>query len=145
MERVIEITSLEELDVFALDFAEEIRERVCMSGFTLGLQGVMGAGKTTFVGRLAQCFGIVGQVSSPSYVLQYEYQGDSLQLDHWDVFRVAALPDELWEPPGPKVLRVIEWSDKFSDDLHPDCNLIFEVSAPEDDASQARRITVVSN
>jgi tRNA threonylcarbamoyl adenosine modification protein YjeE len=142
MERVVEIASLDELKVFALEFADDIRERVVRSGFTLGLQGMMGAGKTTFVTKLAECFGIVGQVSSPSYVLQFEYQGEDVQLDHWDIFRVVALPDELWEPPGPKILRIIEWSDKFSDDLDLDCLLNFEVPFPERDASQIRRVAV---
>jgi len=56
---------------------------------------------------------VVEQVSSPSYVLQHEYRGQGgLMIEHWDLYRLTELPDDLNEPPAAGVVRFVEWADR---------------------------------
>lgn len=82
-------------------------------GSTLGLTGELGAGKTTFVKYLLRHLGIKDLVQSPSYVLQNIYSYGSLLVEHWDLYRLNSLPDELLEDAAPDTLRVVEWADRI--------------------------------
>jgi tRNA threonylcarbamoyladenosine biosynthesis protein TsaE len=90
----------------ALAVAGEVRW-----GSEIGLSGDLGAGKTTFVRFLVGALGgSEALVASPSFALQYEYElPNSRRLEHWDLYRLRELPDELMEPPADDTLRVIEW------------------------------------
>lgn len=82
--------------------------------FTMGLVGELGAGKTTLVRYLMAEFGVGSGVASPSFVLCHEYDlPNGGRIEHWDLYRLNALPIELVEPPAPNVGRFIEWCDKF--------------------------------
>ncbi len=80
-------------------------------GCVIGLSGPLGAGKTTFVRYfVAALGGQSDQVASPSYTLEYQYAiGTQFTVEHWDLYRVAELPDELYEQPNESTLRLIEW------------------------------------
>ena len=95
-------------------FARELGARLS-GGESVGLVGQLGAGKTTLVRYLVPALGLAAAVSSPSYVLCHEYSGPGSQLrvEHWDLYRLAHLPEELHEPPDAKTVRCIEWADKF--------------------------------
>lgn len=56
------------------------------------LSGDLGAGKTTFVQGLAHGVGYTGVVSSPSFVLLNEYNGnaENISLAHCDLYRITA-------------------------------------------------------
>lgn len=86
----------------------------CFGGITIGLCGDLGAGKTTLVRFLLGAFGVPeGQVSSPSFALENEYNLPSgLSVEHWDLYRLRELPPELLEPPGNDVIRIVEWPDR---------------------------------
>jgi tRNA threonylcarbamoyladenosine biosynthesis protein TsaE len=104
-----------EEDTVAL--AREIAKGV-RGGMLIGLCGELGAGKTTFTRALVAALGSVDQVSSPTYVLEHQYRADNgVQVEHWDLYRLSQLPDELLEPPSPDCLRIIEWSDRFQGQL----------------------------
>jgi tRNA threonylcarbamoyladenosine biosynthesis protein TsaE len=83
-------------------------------GDVLGLSGPLGAGKTAFVRAFVQALGGDGEsVSSPSYVLQNEYPlANKLMVEHWDLYRLHRLPEELLDPPNNKTYRLIEWPDR---------------------------------
>ncbi len=83
---------------------------------SLGLVGELGIGKTTLVRHLCKAYGIQEAVSSPSYVLQHEYNAlGGVRIEHWDLYRISgALPGELDEPTCPGCLRIIEWPDRVS-------------------------------
>jgi tRNA threonylcarbamoyladenosine biosynthesis protein TsaE len=83
----------------------------------LYLQGELGAGKTTFTKRIAECFSVDSSVViSPTFVLLKQYQG-SLPIYHFDLYRLEEeqqLYDidfyETLDLPG---LKIVEWPDKF--------------------------------
>lgn len=89
----------------------------CRGGLTIGLSGDLGAGKTTLVRYLVNALGgRASEVSSPSYTLEHEYRlPDRLRVDHWDLYRLKALPEELHEPPDAGTIRIIEWPETCSE------------------------------
>lgn len=53
------------------------------------LNGDMGAGKTTFVGKVAEHFGIESEVSSPTFSIIQEYLSSSSErVIHMDLYRL---------------------------------------------------------
>lgn len=80
------------------------------------LSGELGAGKTTLTAALVKAFGGDVPVSSPTYVLQHIYElSEGRSIEHWDLYRVGAVPDELLGPPASTVIRLIEWGEKFEE------------------------------
>ena len=92
--------------------------RACASwiegGYALGLKGDLGAGKTTFVRYLIEALkGDIRAVASPTYTLQHEYPvRDGLTVEHWDLYRLKELPEELFGRTPKSVVRVIEWPER---------------------------------
>lgn len=101
-----------------LQDTESLARRVaqsCRGAMLITLNGELGAGKTTFVRALAEALGAsVIEVSSPTYVLAHEYKTSTgLHIEHWDVYRVPALPEELHEAVPSTHIRVVEWAERF--------------------------------
>jgi tRNA threonylcarbamoyladenosine biosynthesis protein TsaE len=68
--------------------------QVLMPGDVVGLQGELGAGKTTLVQGLAQGWGSLDDVSSPTFVLVNEYRRpDGARLFHMDAYRLESAPE----------------------------------------------------
>ena len=61
------------------------------AGDVVVLCGSLGAGKTAFVGGVADGLGIDEQVTSPSFVLMKKYVSGFIPLVHVDVYRVGSL------------------------------------------------------
>ena len=60
-------------------------------------EGEMGAGKTTLIKHLAAEFGVVDQVSSPTFGIVNEYSNDSGQcFYHFDFYRIEN-PEEAFD------------------------------------------------
>lgn len=93
-------------------------------GTVLCLEGNLGAGKTLFVQSLARALGVKGEVTSPTFNLMNIYEG-TMPIYHFDLYRLEteAELDEIGfyeyveEPEG---LVVIEWPDKFPENLPED-------------------------
>lgn len=63
--------------------------RALQTGDVLCLQGELGAGKTTFVQGIAQGWGSLDSVSSPTFILVNMYRrADGGQLFHMDAYRL---------------------------------------------------------
>ena len=61
------------------------------AGDVICLQGELGAGKTTFVQGIAQGWGSVDSVSSPTFILVNMYRrADQSQLFHMDAYRLES-------------------------------------------------------
>ena len=86
-------------------------------GRIVGLIGELGAGKTTLVRYLVRELGGTPEdVSSPSFTLQNEYSvGAGIVVEHWDLYRLRTAPVEVLEPPGERVIRIIEWPDRIAE------------------------------
>lgn len=66
--------------------------QVVESGDVICLQGELGAGKTTFVQGMAQGWGSLDSVTSPTFVLINEYRrADGAMLFHLDAYRLDSL------------------------------------------------------
>jgi tRNA threonylcarbamoyladenosine biosynthesis protein TsaE len=130
-----EVTSTEETDEIARSLA-----LILPWGSAVGLTGPLGAGKTFMVrAMVAALGGNREEVASPSYTLQYEYTlPDGRLVEHWDLYRLTHLPEELLEPISSKVIRVIEWWEKFPE-LLPLIEIQVEIGLLSD---EGRRITV---
>jgi tRNA threonylcarbamoyladenosine biosynthesis protein TsaE len=92
------------LDDHTLDFFSRSPEQTRRVGMRLGsalragdvicLQGDLGAGKTTFVQGLAQGWGTLDAVSSPTFILVNNYRrADGAQLYHMDAYRLESVPE----------------------------------------------------
>lgn len=92
------------LDAHALEFFSRSPEQTRRLGMRLGtllqpgdlvcLQGELGAGKTTLVQGVAQGWGALDAVSSPTFVLVNAYRRpDSGQLFHFDAYRIDSLSE----------------------------------------------------
>ncbi len=79
----------------------------------IALFGGLGAGKTAFTRGLARGLGISDGVSSPTFALVHEYEGDCL-LYHFDMYRISSF-DDLYSTGFFDYLEngvlVIEWSE----------------------------------
>ncbi|HKY52991.1 MAG TPA: tRNA (adenosine(37)-N6)-threonylcarbamoyltransferase complex ATPase subunit type 1 TsaE [Anaerolineales bacterium] len=63
-------------------------------GDVICLQGELGAGKTTFVQGIAQGWGSLDSVSSPTFILVNVYRrADRSQLFHLDAYRLDSAPE----------------------------------------------------
>ena len=86
-------------------------------GDVICLQGNLGTGKTTFVQGLAQGWGSMDSVSSPTFILVNIYRrADKSQLFHLDAYRIDSVPEaeeldlDLMLAQGP---LVIEWPERI--------------------------------
>jgi len=92
------------LDVHTLEFFSRSPEQTRRVGMRLGgllrkgdvicLQGDLGAGKTTLVQGLAQGWGSLDPVSSPTFIIVNIYRRpDDGQLFHMDAYRLESAPE----------------------------------------------------
>ena len=116
------------LDVNTVDFLSHSPDQTRRIGERLGgalqtgdvicLQGDLGAGKTTFVQGIAQGWGSLDSVSSPTFILVNIYRrADQAQLFHMDAYRLDST-QEAEELDLDSMLAVgaliIEWPERIS-------------------------------
>ncbi len=128
--REIKIRNLAELEQLALELGKQVSP-----GMGIGLVGELGAGKTTFTRSLVKALGSAEPVSSPTFVVEHLYSvlgnKDLKIIEHWDLYRLNQLPEELSEPVSPDTIRMVEWVDKF-EELEKSLDLRIEILIPED-------------
>ncbi len=86
----IEIASLDELPATIqnlLDFADG--QKIFL------FYGQMGAGKTTFIKALCESLGVNEPVTSPTFSIVNEYNGDSAKIYHFDFYRLKKQEEAL--------------------------------------------------
>ncbi|MDR1923170.1 MAG: tRNA (adenosine(37)-N6)-threonylcarbamoyltransferase complex ATPase subunit type 1 TsaE, partial [Planctomycetaceae bacterium] len=104
-------------DLAATDRLGQLLAKSLPDGAVVALIGTLGAGKTRLIQAVAQYSGIEpGVVSSPTFVLLHEYDGDR-PIYHFDAYRLAdekefrqLSPDDYFEGNG---ITFVEWADKF--------------------------------
>ena len=104
--------NLSDTDAIAAEIAS-----LLTPGDVLALYGEMGAGKTAFVRGLvkALCPECLPLVHSPTFAIVNEYEGDTLTVYHYDLYRIAD-EDDLYSTGyfdrlGGKGIVVTEWSE----------------------------------
>ncbi|NPV85265.1 MAG: tRNA (adenosine(37)-N6)-threonylcarbamoyltransferase complex ATPase subunit type 1 TsaE [Anaerolineae bacterium] len=122
------------LDSSALDFVSRSPEQTRRMGIRLGalmqpgdlicLQGDLGSGKTTLVQGIAQGWGSLDPVTSPTFVLVNVYQRpDGHSLFHLDAFRLnsATEAEDLdLDALNESGALVVEWAEKIKAALQPE-------------------------
>lgn len=97
---------------------EKIGERLASrlrSGDVIAYAGGLGAGKTAFTRGLARGLGFQGRVTSPTFTIVNEYDGN-LPLFHFDMYRLGD-EDELFDIGWEEYLArggvcAVEWSER---------------------------------
>ena len=109
--------SVEETQDLAKKLARNINP-----GITISLIGDLGTGKTTFTKGFARQMGIKDHVTSPTFKLISEYQGEKYKLNHIDAYRMNG-PEDFLNIGGEEYLisknsiTIIEWGDLLNDIL----------------------------
>ncbi len=80
------------------------------------LEGDLGSGKTLFAKAFAASMGIEENITSPTFNIIKEYDGD-LKLFHMDVYRLSETKQDLGIPEyfKKKGVSIIEWADLIPD------------------------------
>ena len=82
------------------------------------LYGDLGSGKTVFAKAFARAMGITDNITSPTFNIIKEYQGD-MKLFHMDVYRLSDMKQDIGieEYFTKRGITIIEWSDLIEDIL----------------------------
>tara|TARA_B100000586_G_C19716803_1_gene263920 strand:+ start:36 stop:458 length:423 start_codon:yes stop_codon:yes gene_type:complete len=87
------------------------------TGWVIGLDGDLGAGKTQLVKGVARGLGIAGPVNSPTFTLVCEYEGTT-KLNHLDFYRLQNIDQIIaagLEPYlSPNGITIIEWFSRWT-------------------------------
>jgi tRNA threonylcarbamoyladenosine biosynthesis protein TsaE len=92
-------------------------------GRVLHLSGELGTGKTTLVRGLLRTLGVTGPIKSPTYAWVEPYALSSLDLYHFDFYRIA--DQNAWLSSGlrdyfsPQTACIVEWPERAGDLLPP--------------------------
>ena len=121
---------------FAESFAKTLKR-----GSVIAFEGNLGAGKTAFVRGLARGLNIKSDVSSPTFAIVNEYEGD-IPLFHFDMYRIETLGElysigffEYLERGG---ICALEWSENVYSAL-PEDSIFVKI---EHLSENSRKITV---
>ncbi len=94
----------------------------------LELLGDVGAGKTTLVRGIAQGLGIKEDVTSPSFTISKEYQGQKYRLVHYDFYRLGdpgIMSEDLAEAIADQnTVTIIEWGNTVQNILPKERKII---------------------
>jgi tRNA threonylcarbamoyladenosine biosynthesis protein TsaE len=90
---------------------------LCAPGTAVGLSGPLGAGKTVFARGFGEGVGVVGRLTSPTFVLVAIHEGGRLPVWHADLYRLAegaddAEIDDLGLDAAIAGALLVEWPDR---------------------------------
>ena len=124
------ITSRSEMDT--IELAQNI-ESEKFPNMIICLDGELGSGKTMFTKGIANALGITETITSPTFTIIKEYEGE-LPLYHMDVYRLDGNVADLGleEYFTKKGITIIEWADMIPDHL-PDKRLDIKIRSSMDD------------
>ena len=124
-----------------IEFAKKIGV-LLKKGDVVAYIGGLGAGKTTFTRGLALGLGLGDNVTSPTFSLVNEYQGDDICLYHFDMYRISDAQDlettGFYDYPLENSVFAVEWSENISEEL-PENTTYIEIKSAGDNR---RTITV---
>ncbi|HOD19542.1 MAG TPA: tRNA (adenosine(37)-N6)-threonylcarbamoyltransferase complex ATPase subunit type 1 TsaE [Candidatus Fermentibacter daniensis] len=101
------------MEKLAEELAGEVRPGECIL-----LTGGLGAGKSVFARAFLRALGVEGDIPSPSFIVDAEYETESSTVHHVDLYRLGGGAEEL-EAFGildlldSESISVIEWADRL--------------------------------
>ena len=106
------------------------------------LNGELGSGKTIFTKGFAQAMEITDTITSPTFTIIKEYEGE-LPLYHMDVYRLDGKVEDLGieEYYSKKGVTIIEWADTIEEFL-PKNRLDIKIKSSSEDENK-RVITII--
>ncbi len=114
-----ETRSAEETQKIAKEFAKTLK-----AGDVVALSGDLGAGKTAFTAGVAGALGVKEQVTSPTFTIVNQYDGD-ITLYHFDAYRLENVApsecdwmDDYLFGDG---ISIIEWAENIEAVLPKGC------------------------
>ena len=127
-----------------ISYAKEFASKL-LGGEVIFLIGELGAGKTHFTKGVAKALGIkMNEVVSPTFIVLKELAGEKLNLIHLDLYRIDEfdkLGFDINEFVDSRNVMLIEWADKFEDEL-PTADYIVHFSYGE---GEDERIISIEN
>ena len=114
-------------------------------GAVVAYQGGLGMGKTAFTRGLARGLGYEGRVTSPTFTIVNEYEGEGgVPLFHFDLYRLEGAEDLFdigWEDYLDRGgVCAVEWSERVEEALPPDAVTVTIARSPREEGW--RSITV---
>ena len=111
----------------------------------IAFTGALGMGKTALTRGLARGLGCKGRVTSPTFTIVNEYDGD-VPLFHFDMYRLGS-SDELYDIGWDDYLArggvcAVEWSERVADAL-PEDAVTVDIARGESDESRVITVTGV--
>jgi len=121
----------------------EALAKTLQGGDVVAYYGDLGAGKTAFTRGLARGLGCIGRVSSPTFTIVNEHEGN-LPLFHFDMYRLSD-EEELFDIGWEDYLTrggvcAVEWSERVSGALPEDAITVTIERHSENE--EWRRITI---
>ncbi|NCC87325.1 MAG: tRNA (adenosine(37)-N6)-threonylcarbamoyltransferase complex ATPase subunit type 1 TsaE [Clostridia bacterium] len=113
------------------------------AGDVVALFGGLGMGKTAFVRGIAKGLSISADVSSPTFALVHDYEGNP-SLYHFDMYRVSTWEDlsttGFFDYLDLNGILAVEWSENIETALPKNC-IHVEISKGENDNDRIIKIT----
>ena len=125
MEKVVKTASPQETQSLGETLGKKMKQ-----GDVIALIGDLGTGKTCLTQGIARGIGIAPNdvVSSPSYILINEYNGN-IPIYHIDLYRIETYEEiadlGLSEYINGDGICIIEWADRMEEDLPDTCTKIY--------------------
>ena len=115
--RLLNLTSKSSNDT--MNIAKSLAKSLS-SGDTVVLTGELGSGKTKFTEGFLSYFGLENEISSPTFNIVNEYSKNSVNIYHFDVYRLSDI-EEFYAIGGEeyfeKGICLIEWGELIEDAL----------------------------
>lgn len=122
VEQHIELPTVEDTEAFGRRLASQLR-----AGDLVVLDGPLGAGKTALTRGIAAGLGVIGRVTSPTFVIAREHRpgqrldGDPVGLVHVDAYRLGNSLEELdaldLDTDLADTVVVVEWGEGLVEQL----------------------------
>jgi tRNA threonylcarbamoyladenosine biosynthesis protein TsaE len=131
MEKILEINSLDELDMVAQAVLDSLDGRTVVA-----FDAPMGAGKTTLISRIAALLGAEDDVTSPTFAIVNQYEGERT-IYHFDMYRIERVEEALdfgsEEYLSSGELCLVEWPEKI-EPLLPEDTMVVKIEILSDSA-----------